>query len=191
MNIKEHDLYKKHEKYLTWTRQEVPLNDFSDLKNLEKIDYEFEKTPVFKALTEVKFIVIHHAEIDSGNRDYYNWLHKAYFGWDAVGYHFIIGNGVNNLSTDGEIEIGRELKYQGAHVKNENHNSIGICLTGNLDNYRATEKQYSSLIRLVKDLMNTYNVDVQNIVGHRDFDGVTKTCPGKMFDLSEFRNILK
>ena len=190
MNIKENPIYKKHEKYLKWTRQEVPLNDFSGLKKLEKIDMEFEKEPSFKELKNVKYIVVHHAEIDSGNRDYYHWLHKAYFGWDAIGYHFVIGNGVDNLSIDGHIEIARDIKYQGAHVKSANHESIGICLVGNLDNYRASKKQYVSLIDLVKKLMKEYNVDIENIVGHNDFEEVTKSCPGKMFSLEEFRKML-
>jgi len=190
MNIKESSIYKKHEKYLIWTRQEVPLNDFSGLKKLEKIDMEFEKEPKFKELKTVKYIVVHHAEIDSGNRDYYHWLHKAYFGWDAIGYHFVIGNGLDNLSIDGHIEIARDIKYQGAHVKSANHESIGICLVGNLDNYKASKKQYESLISLVKKLMKEYNVNVKNIVGHNDFEEVTKSCPGKMFSLEEFREML-
>jgi len=192
MDIKNTDLYKKHEKYLIWTKQKVPLNDFSGLEMLEKLDYEFEKTPEFKPLEieDVKYIVIHHAEIDNGNKEYYHWLHKAYFGWDAIGYHFVIGNGRDNLSKDGYIQIARDIMYQGAHVKSANHESIGICLVGNLDNYRATEKQYKSLVSLVKKLMNDFKVENKNILGHRDFEGVTKTCPGKMFDLNEFRGML-
>ena len=160
---------------------------------LENLDYEFEKEPKFKLLDfkKVKYIVIHHAEIDNGNKEYYHWLHKAYFGWDAIGYHFVIGNGVDNLSEDGHIETGRDIKYQGAHVKTANDKSIGICLVGNLDNYQATAKQYDTLIKLVKKLMKEYNIELKNIVGHRDFEGVTKTCPGKMFDLKEFRNMIK
>ena len=192
MDIKETALYKKHEKYLLWTRQEVPLNDFSGLKELERIDKEFEKDANFKLLNidDIKYIVVHHAEIDSGNKDYYHWLHKAYFGWDAIGYHFVIGNGIDNLSKDGYIQIARDIRYQGAHVKAVNHESIGICLVGNLDNYRATEKQYASLVSLVKKLMKDFKVDIKNILGHNDFEGVTKSCPGKMFDLSEFRKML-
>lgn len=192
MNIKDTELYKKHEKYLIWTKQKVPLNDFSGLEFLEKLDYEFEKEPKFKLLDfdKVKYIVIHHAEIDNGNKEYYHWLHKAYFGWEAIGYHFVIGNGVDNLSKDGYIQVARDIKYQGAHVKSANHESIGICLVGNLDNYRATEKQYKSLVSLVKKLMNDFKLEAKDIVGHRDFENVSKTCPGKMFDLEEFRRRL-
>ncbi len=192
MDIKNTELYKKHEKYLLWTKQKVPLNDFSGLNFLEKLDYEFEKSPVFKPLIKekVKYIAIHHAEIDNGNREYYHWLHKAYFGWDAIGYHFVIGNGTDGLSIDGNVEVGRDLKYQGAHVKSANHESIGICLVGNLDNYKPTVKQYEALIKLVLELIKKYNIDISNIRGHNEFEGVTKTCPGRMFDMNEFRGIL-
>ena len=180
MLLKDSVLYKKHKKYLDWTRQSVPLNDFSGLELLKKIDDEFEKEPKFKELKAPTEIVIHHAEIDGGNRDMYHWLHKALFGWDAVGYHFIIGNGKDNLSIDGNIEIGRELKYQGAHVRNHNHYTIGICLTGNFDNYQPTEKQMESLKKLVKELREQFNINSE-LKYHRDFDDVTKSCPGKMF----------
>ncbi len=180
MDLKEHPLYKKHQKYLEWTRQSVPLKEFSALDKLKKIDYEFEKEPKFKILENPTQIVIHHAEIDGGNRDYYHWLHKALFGWDAVGYHFIIGNGLEGLSIDGEVEIGRELNVQGAHVRDHNHYTIGICLTGNFDNYLPSEKQMISLKKLVKELRVKFNITTK-IKYHRDFDGVTKSCPGKQF----------
>jgi N-acetylmuramoyl-L-alanine amidase len=180
---------KKLGEYIKWTKEMVPLKDFSFLDNRENLVYNYNKKAVFKPLIKdkVKYIVIHHAQIDNGNAKYYHWLHKACFGWDAIGYHFVIGNGKDGLSVDGEIEIGRDLKYQGAHVKGFNDVSIGICLVGNLDNYKATFKQYESLIVLVNKLMKDYGIDNFNIRGHNEFEGVVKTCPGKKFDMNEFR----
>ena len=180
-------------KYIKWTKEKVPLKDFSVLDDFELLKKNFNKKPELFPLKkeDVKYIVIHHAEIDSGNVQYYNWLHKGVFGWDMIGYHFVIGNGRDGLSKDGEIEKGRDLKWRGAHVKKHNHESIGICLVGNLDNYNPTQSQYNSLLKLVRKLMNEYGIDFLNVYGHNEFEGVSKTCPGRNFDMDKFREILR
>ena len=47
-------------------------------------------------------------------------------GWSGIGYHFFI-------KRDGQIELGRPLQKQGAHTKNQNKNSIGLCYAGGVD----------------------------------------------------------
>ena len=47
-------------------------------------------------------------------------------GWSDIGYHYVI-------HLNGEIEIGRPIEVQGAHVSGENEDSIGICYIGGVD----------------------------------------------------------
>ena len=53
-------------------------------------------------------------------------LHRS-LGWKGCGYHFVI-------PTDGTIETGRPLEQVGAHCKNHNRYSIGVCYIGGLAN---------------------------------------------------------
>ena len=45
------------------------------------------------------------------------------FGWDGIGYHYVIGR-------DGRCEAGRPEFWQGAHVRGINDQSLGVCLIG-------------------------------------------------------------
>lgn len=101
-------------------------------------------------------------------------------GWSDVGYHFIIRR-------NGIIENGRPLERAGAHVKNFNSNSIGICLVGGLNASGAGEnnftiEQFSSLETLLKSLKGKF--PNAQILGHRDFPKVAKECP--CFDVRDW-----
>ena len=56
------------------------------------------------------------ADIDSYHRS---------LGWIGCGYHYVI-------PTDGTIEPGRPDEMVGAHCKNHNRHSIGVCYIGGL-----------------------------------------------------------
>jgi len=88
----------------------------------------------------------------------------------AIGYHYLI-------DVDGQICTGRHPDEVGAHVQGHNANSIGICMAGQ-GSY--TIAQWQSLRLLVQSGLKPAPV----ICGHRDFPGVTKTCPG--FDVSKW-----
>lgn len=113
-------------------------------------------------------------------------------GWKDVGYHMVIRR-------DGSIENGRPMDEVGAHVAGHNHESIGICLIGGIDeNGKAednfTHKQMTTLRNTLKFLRENYKKAL--ILGHRDLspdmnkDGkITpnewiKECP--CFDVAEF-----
>ncbi|WP_455625990.1 N-acetylmuramoyl-L-alanine amidase [Parabacteroides sp.] len=107
-------------------------------------------------------------------------LHRS-LGWNGCGYHFVI-------PTDGTIETGRPLEQVGAHCKNHNRHSIGVCYIGGLTNDgktpmdTRTEAQRETLQDLLRELHQRFPKAL--IVGHRDLDPL-KSCP--CFDVvSEF-----
>ena len=55
--------------------------------------------------------------------------HILHRGFRDIGYHFYI-------TRDGEIHRGRPLEKVGAHCRNHNSHSIGICYEGGLDAYQ-------------------------------------------------------
>lgn len=93
-------------------------------------------------------------------------------GWKGCGYHYVI-------PTDGTIETGRDETETGAHCKNHNRHSIGVCYIGGLsaDGKPAdtrTDAQRVALRKLLEDLHRKYPRAL--IVGHRDLDS-QKACP--------------
>lgn len=103
------------------------------------------------------------ADIDSYHRS---------LGWIGCGYHYVI-------PTDGTIEPGRPDEMVGAHCKNHNRHSIGVCYIGGLSADgkpmdTRTEAQRIALRGLLERLRRRYPDAL--IVGHRDLDP-QKVCP--------------
>ena len=90
----------------------------------------------------------------------------------GIGYHYVVRR-------NGEIEIGRPEWLVGAHCKNHNKYSIGVCYEGGL-NARGqpadtrTPEQKAALRTLLEDLHRRYPRAI--IVGHHDLDPM-KDCP--------------
>jgi N-acetylmuramoyl-L-alanine amidase len=122
------------------------------------------------------FIVIHCSATrgvqDIGASDIRRW-HKAQ-GWSDIGYAWVIRR-------NGKIEKGRAQDAVGAHVGGYNHNSVGVCMAGGLDDKtwkpvnNFTAAQWASLATLVAKLVKAY--PKAKVLGHRDFPAVAKACP--------------
>jgi N-acetylmuramoyl-L-alanine amidase len=141
-------------------------------------------------------IVVHGAwtlpSADIGAAEIRKW-HTEGNGWNDIGYHYVIRR-------DGKIEEGRPVEKAGAHVAGHNETTIGVCLVGGRDavpvagattemakqelewEFNYTESQVVALIGLVSELRAKHGVT--DVLGHRDFKGVTKRCPG--FDVRAF-----
>jgi hypothetical protein len=137
-----------------------------------------------------QWIVIHHSATHVGAAAKFDREHRAK-GWDELGYHFVIGNGTQ--SADGAVEIGSRWPVQkwGAHTKTPdnrfNEFGIGICLVGNFDLERPTQKQMQSLAKLVAYLMDKYNIPADRVVGHRDCKSTD--CPGANLNIAAVRKL--
>ena len=136
-----------------------------------------------KLLKEIKFLIIHHSQRDTDSPKDIKKRHLKR-GWEDIGYHYLI-------KKNGKISKGRSKKYIGAHVLGHNKNSLGICLIGNLDKSLPTRKQLEKLIIFLKKLSKKYNIPVKNVLGHREFPNVTKTCPGNLVKMNLIREAIK
>jgi len=98
-------------------------------------------------------------------------IQKAHFqnGWADIGYHFVI-------DCKGRIWEGRLLKYQGAHVRDNNEGNIGVALLGDFNQQHPTKEQKESLRGLLNHLCATYDVPKRKIYTHGEL--VTTECPG-------------
>ena len=104
-------------------------------------------------------------------------------GWkNGIGYHYVVYR-------DGTVHKGRPDKMVGAHCKNHNAHSLGICYIGGLDDQERpkdtrTEAQKRALRELLTTLKGQYPKAL--IVGHNTLSA--KACP--CFDaVAEYRDL--
>lgn len=107
-------------------------------------------------------------------RDY----HVKHNGWKDIGYHYLI-------YLDGSIHQGRPIDQAGAHCKNHNSNTIGICYVGGLDENKKpkdtrTVRQVAAIRQLVQSLKVCFPT-IKKVSGHYMYDN--KACP--CFDVTK------
>ena len=114
-------------------------------------------------------IYIHHSALpkDKGI-DEIRELHIGR-GFDDIGYHFVI-------DSNGKVWAGRPIDEEGAHVKSDNKESIGICVCGNCDEEPPLQPQIKALEELVLDLCKKWGR--LQILGHLDHPDSDTQCPG-------------
>lgn len=146
-----------------------------------------------------KNIVIHHSATPRDTPQGMDRYHRSK-GWEnGLGYHFVIGNGVNYA--DGRVYVGSRWKRQiaGAHCGTRpgrflgiwrsdnyfNEHGIGVCLIGNLDQSRPTAKQLAALQRLTQFLRARTGIGSSKIYGHGQIKSTD--CPGRRLNLAAVR----
>jgi N-acetyl-anhydromuramyl-L-alanine amidase AmpD len=113
--------------------------------------------------------------------------HVEHNGWKDAGYHF-------GVKKDGTIEQGRPLSMLGAHAQGAN-DTVGLCVYGDGDSEAWTPAQRAAVLMFCGQLCHEHGWDpLKAVAGHREaqrmFGGAptTKTCPGKLVDMSAVRD---
>lgn len=124
-------------------------------------------------------IIVHHAASRGKSVEE---IHKAHIenGWTGIGYHYYI-------RSDGSIFSGRDENIMGAHAKDNNKNTLGVCVEGNFEDEIISDLQYNSLIKVIGYLSLKYPID--DILGHRDVKNTL--CPGKNIDVLTIKRDLE
>jgi hypothetical protein len=89
-----------------------------------------------------------------------------------VGYHYLI-------EADGTVRKARAETEIGAHDKDENANSIGICLAGSFQDHGPNDAQIEAIVKLTHDIVNRWGIKINRIEPHRWDDNTD--CPGLWF----------
>ena len=124
----------------------------------------------------ITLIVIHCSATPEGKRLTFAECrrdHIAHRRFKDIGYHYYIDR-------EGVIWPGRPEQQVGAHCRNHNKHSIGVCYEGGLDRWgkpgdTRTQAQKRAMEVLLSDLKERYPKAL--VVGHRDLNP-SKDCPG-------------
>ncbi|WOG28735.1 N-acetylmuramoyl-L-alanine amidase [Endozoicomonas sp. 8E] len=124
---------------------------------------------------ETNYIVVHCSDTRANQHvtfdDIKRW-HTMERAFLDIGYHWVI-------ERDGSAKQGRLIEDWGAHVKYHNHESVGICLVGGLNEHNEPEDNFTpEQKRMLKLLVAGHQAIYPNAVvhGHHHFSKV-KTCP--------------
>lgn len=139
-----------------------------------------------------KVIVVHHSASPRSSPEAMQRDHVQNRGWDSLGYHFVIGNGI--AYPDGKIYVGQRWHQQshGAHCKASagryfgvmrphnffNNQGIGVCLIGNFQSEQPTTQQTAALQALSAFLCEETGISASAIYGHGQVTNGTE-CPGR------------
>ena len=130
-----------------------------------------------------EYIIVHHSATATGSAERFDKQHRDK-GWRGIGYNFVINNGTCGRG-DGEVEVTPRwtLQQTGAHCKasDRNENGIGICLVGNFSETQPTDRQLLSLINLIRELQQQFNIPASRVEGHGRVRGANTECPGTGF----------
>lgn len=101
--------------------------------------------------------------------------------WRNVGYHYII-------ESNGNIHQLASIESVTNGVAGHNANSIHIAYIGGVSSDDRTAAQKESMYFLIGMLWQQF--PQARVCGHRDFSGVTKTCP-QFNAITEFSRLKK
>ena len=93
-------------------------------------------------------------------------------GFGDIGYHYVVDRG-------GRVWEGREIKWQGAHVKNQNEGNIGVCCLGNFDEQSPSDAQLDACRQILSCLMGKYGIPVGRVKTHQEWYDNHTACPGR------------
>jgi hypothetical protein len=136
-----------------------------------------------------RYIVVHNSGTRQGSAKAFNYYHLRVRKMpNGLAYHFVIGNGTS--SGDGQIEIGSRWTRQinGGHVHSDylNNIALGICLVGDYNRSKPTERQLEALEELIKYLrkrVGRVEGKVSIVKAHREINPPRwpTDCPGNRF----------
>ncbi|MGL5821711.1 MAG: peptidoglycan recognition protein family protein [Sarcina sp.] len=163
---------KKIEKELMEKRN-LEVKILYDKLNIIKTDFIWDNKKTLELGNKPKKIILHHSAIPDMTIDEVHEKHLEN-GWAGIGYHYFVRK-------DGSIYEGRKENVIGAHVKEHNIDTLGICLEGDFEQSVPTKIQYEKTLKLLQYLNLKYNID--KIEGHREHNQTL--CPGDNLKISE------
>ena len=142
---------------------------------------------------KVKKVIVHHSLTkDSAT---VSWgairkYHTQVMKWSGIGYHV----GVELVLSGGEVNyetlMGRVWDRSGAHTREHNTNSLGICFVGNYDIIPPKKEMLIAGAKVIALWLRLFDLSIDAVYSHHHFN-IYKTCPGKLFDMEYLKTCIK
>ena len=99
-------------------------------------------------------------------------LDRGKKAWSGIGYHYFI-------PVDGEILQTQPVDLRTFHVGRHNSYTIGVVFAGSFMNGSTpTARQIHSAARLIAWLLQEFQLQISNVLGHQEFSDNSTACPG-------------
>lgn len=99
-------------------------------------------------------------------------------GFLDIGYHFVIRR-------DGTVEPGRDVDVVGAHVQGYNHDSVGVCLVGGIDDAGKFKANFTPIqMERLRSLLVTLQGQYKGAKIRAHHSVAAKACPS--FDVKRW-----
>ena len=129
----------------------------------------------------IKYIVIHYTgndgDTDENNGKYFNGKNR-----NASAHYFVDDDSITQSVPDNYTawHCGTKGKYYHSECRNANSIGIEMCDTEKNGVYNLSTKTRNNTIKLIKYLMNKYNIPISNVLRH--YDITHKRCPSYFVD---------
>ena len=130
---------------------------------------------------QIKFIIFHYTGMKSES----GAINRLTNIQSRVSCHYLIKNNGEIINIVPDLYVAWHAGISSwKNYKSLNKSSIGIEITNpgyNFDYTNFSKKQISSLMRLSKNLIKKYKINLKNILGHSDIAPDRKKDPGEKF----------
>lgn len=156
----------------------------ADYNDLQIVDLTKAFDTGTKSTSKRICVTIHHTAGDANGR--ISGVAKVHLGdhkWSGIGYHYYIDkNGViYQLRSEDEVV---------PHSFHFNNNAIAIVLAGNFSKHEVPTAQWESALKLVRSVLERYNLTSSDVKKHCELYGNSTECCGVKFNISKFREEL-
>lgn len=129
-------------------------------------------------------IAVHHSATDA--RASVDNIRRAHLerGWSDIGYHILI-------RPSGEVEAGRPLSKPGAHVRDANSYTIGVCCVGDYSTDAPPPLMLNALERVLMLLQQHFKIAPTEVLGHSELNEMLKGAPGTICPGDPLRSFLR
>lgn len=151
-------------------------------QNLTRINYSVSSN------REIKYIVVHYTG-NKGDTAYNNTKYCKDVYRKASAHYFVDDDSIWQCVEDRHVAWHCGAKVY-RHPKCRNVNSIGVELCSGIPDF--SDNTINNGVWLIKELMQRYNVPIENVIRHYDVSG--KLCPASLVDENkwkEFKNLLR
>jgi len=148
-----------------WTISQPNMSLINPMNGVDRITVHHDGMPpvMLKAKGEVAGRLEQIRRAHVGNHD------DGGRNWADIGYHYVI-------DPQGRVWEGRSVRFQGAHVKNNNEHNLGIMVLGNFDEQKPTPEALATLDAFLADRMRAYRISLSSVRTHQEINPTA--CPG-------------